>query len=188
MGGLDKGLQDYRGTPLARHALRRLTPQVGRAAINANRHIDVYEAMGAPVWPDLLVDYPGPLAGFLAGLERCETPWLATVPCDSPLFPDDLVPRLAAAFEADATLEIAMAATLDAGDRLKAQPVFCLLRSSVKASLASYLQDGQRKAERWAALHRTRLVSFDDAGAFANANTAAELQQLQAGGSAATVA
>ena len=82
--------------PLAMHALLRLAPQVGEMMINANRNLAAYESMGVPVWPDALPDYPGPLAGFLAGLERCETPYLVTVPCDSPLFPDDLVARLAA--------------------------------------------------------------------------------------------
>ena len=95
MGGVDKGLQNHHGVPLAMHALLRLAPQVGSTMINANRNLAAYESMGVPVWPDALPDYAGPLAGFLAGLERCETPWLVTVPCDSPLFPDDLVARLA---------------------------------------------------------------------------------------------
>ena len=62
--------------------------------INANRNLAAYEAFGVPVWPDVLADYAGPLAGFLTGLERCETRWLVTVPCDTPLFPLDLVERL----------------------------------------------------------------------------------------------
>ena len=95
MGGVDKGLQNHLGMPLAMHALLRLGPQVGEIMINANRNLGAYEAMGVPVWPDTLPDYAGPLAGFLAGLEHCETPYLVTVPCDSPLFPDDLVQRLA---------------------------------------------------------------------------------------------
>ncbi len=183
MGGIDKGLQDYRGTPLALRALRRLAPQVGSVAVNANRNIAVYEAMGVPVWPDGLAGHPGPLAGFLAGLERCSTPWLATVPCDSPLFPEDLVQRLAAAFDLDPATELAMATTPEEG-RPRPQPVFCLMRCTVKESLLRFIHEGQRKVELWAALHTTRLVRFDDAGAFANANTAAELQQLQAGGQA----
>ena len=52
MGGVDKGLQDYRGLPLARHALLRLAPQVGGVMINANRNLPVYRSMGIPVWPD----------------------------------------------------------------------------------------------------------------------------------------
>ena len=73
-----------------------------------------------------------------------------------------------------------MVATMEAG-RLQAQPVFCLLQVSLIESLIGYLQSGQRKIDRWTALHRCVLVPFDDAAAFANANTPAELQQLQAG-------
>ena len=99
MGGVDKGLQSYHGVPLALHALLRLAPQVGSAMINANRNLAAYESFGVPVWPDALPDFAGPLAGFLAGLEHCETPYLVTLPCDSPLFPEDLVARLAQALE-----------------------------------------------------------------------------------------
>src|SRR5665213_1132642 len=94
MGGVDKGLQEYHGMALAQHALNRLAPQVGRAMINANRNLDVYRSMGVPVWADESADYPGPLAGMLAGLAHCETPYLATVPCDTPDFPTDLVRKL----------------------------------------------------------------------------------------------
>ena len=97
MGGVDKGLQNFNGMPLALHALMRLAPQVGEMMINANRNLAAYESFGVPVWPDGLADYAGPLAGFLTGLERCETPYLLTVPCDTPLFPLDLAQRLAEA-------------------------------------------------------------------------------------------
>ena len=177
MGGVDKGLQNHRGTPLAMHALMRLAPQVGTLMINANRNLGAYESMGVPVWPDSLADYAGPLAGFLTGLEHCETPYLATVPCDSPLFPDDLVARLAQAlFEADA--EIAMAATREAG-ALQVQPVFCLMKTGLIESLVRFTQSGQRKIDKWTAQHRCIDVPFDDAQAFANANTPDELQALQ---------
>jgi len=177
MGGVDKGLQAFRGMPLAMHALFRLQAQVGETMLNANRNLAAYESMGVPVWPDALPDYPGPLAGFLAGLERCETPYLVVVPCDTPLFPEDLVERLAAAFADEAT-EIAVAATREGGE-LQAQPVFCMMRTAVMESLVRFVQSGQRKIDRWTALHATRLVEFEDADAFANANTTDELQQLQ---------
>ena len=113
----------------------------------------------------------------MAGLEHCNTPWLVTVPCDSPLFPADLVARLAQALtEADA--DIAMAATLEDGV-LQVQPVFCLMKASLKASLTAYTQGGQRKIDRWTSLHRCVELRFVDAHAFFNANTLAELQQLQ---------
>ena len=177
MGGVDKGLQPHAGVPLALHALRRLGPQVGTVMINANRNLEAYAAFGVPVWPDAVPDYAGPLAGFLAGLKHCDTPYLMTVPCDSPLFPDDLVQRLATALtEADA--EIAMAATHEAG-ALQVQPVFCLLKTGLRESLLRFTQGGQRKIDKWTAQHRCVEVPFDDAHAFANANTVDELKQLQ---------
>jgi molybdopterin-guanine dinucleotide biosynthesis protein A len=181
MGGVDKGLQPYAGVPLAMHALMRLGPQVGQVMINANRNLGAYDAFGVPVWPDADTDYAGPLSGFLAGLEHCETPYLVTVPCDSPLFPVDLVQRLAAALvENDA--EIAMAATREGSGlqaRLQVQPVFCLMKTALLESLIRFTRSGQRKIDKWTAQHRCVQVPFDDAQAFANANTPAELQQLQ---------
>jgi molybdopterin-guanine dinucleotide biosynthesis protein A len=179
MGGVDKGLQNHAGMPLAMHALLRLAPQVGPLMINANRNLGAYESMGVPVWPDELADFAGPLAGFLVGLGHCETPWLATVPCDSPLFPEDLVARLAAAVAADSAAEIALPATRGEDGTVRAQPVFCLMRSSLLESLTRFTQEGGRKIDRWTALHRTLEVPFEDAAAFVNANTLAELRQLQ---------
>jgi molybdopterin-guanine dinucleotide biosynthesis protein A len=177
MGGVDKGLQNHLGMPLALHALLRLSPQVGQVMINANRNLAAYESMGVPVWPDALADYPGPLAGVLAGLEHCETPWLVTVPCDTPNFPLDLVERLAcAAAESDA--EIAMAATREDGE-VRVQPVFSLIHSTLIESLVAFLHAGQRKVDRWTGQHRCVQVLFEETEAFANANTPAELQQLQ---------
>lgn len=176
MGGVDKGLQNYRGLPLALHALLRLSPQVGRVMINANRNLGAYESFGVPVWPDALPDYAGPLAGFLAGLEHCETPYLVTVPCDSPLFPTDLVQRLGTALQAH-DAEIAMART---GDQV--QPVFTLMRTSLLESLVRYTHGGGRKIDRWTAQHHTVEVQFDDESAFANANTQDELVALERGG------
>jgi len=180
MGGVDKGLQNHLGVPLAMHALLRLQPQVGHMMINANRNLGAYESMGVPVWPDAQSDFPGPLAGMLAGLERCETAYLVTVPCDTPNFPLDLVERLAAALERDEA-EIAMAATREDG-RMAPQPVFCLMGATLMESLMQFMQAGERKIDRWTATHRCVTVEFDDAAAFFNVNTIDELQRLQDGG------
>ncbi len=177
MGGVDKGLQNFHGMPLAMHALMRLAPQVGEIMINANRNLGAYEALGAPVWPDALPDFAGPLAGFLAGLERCETRYLVTVPCDSPLFPLDLVARLASALQRE-NAEMAMATSLEDGVQ-RTQPVFCLMKTELMESLVRFTHEGQRKIDRWTAQHRCVEVPFDDPQAFANANTLAELMQLQ---------
>ncbi len=179
MGGADKGLQNFNGLPLAMNALLRLGLQVGHVMINANRNLAAYESMGVPVWPDPMGDFPGPLAGWLAGLERVETPYMVTVPCDSPNFPADLVERLATALVVE-DAEIAMAATVENG-AVQVQPVFCLLKTALMESLVAYLHAGERKIDRWTAQHRCATVVFDDAAAFANANTPQELAQLQGG-------
>ena len=185
MGGADKGLQNFNGVPLALYTLLRLSPQVGEVMINANRNLSVYESFGVPVWPDAagLGEYSGPLAGFLTGLERCETPYLLTVPCDTPLFSPDLVERLAQALERE-NADIAVVAAPDEDGQLRPQPVFCLLRTRLLESLMLFTTSGGRKIDAWTAQHKTVLVPFnlpgDDARAFFNANTLAELHQLEA--------
>ena len=179
MGGADKGLQNYLGMPLAMHALMRLSPQVGEVMINANRNLAAYESMGVAVWPDPLANYPGPLAGWLAGLEHCQTPYMLTVPCDTPGFPADLAARLAQALTREGA-EIAMAATMENG-QLQLQPVFCLLDAMLLESLMAFLNSGERKIDRWTARHRCATVVFDEASAFFNVNTLAELHALETG-------
>jgi molybdopterin-guanine dinucleotide biosynthesis protein A len=174
MGGLDKGLQLFQGKPLVRHVLQRLVPQVGTLMVNANRNLHEYAALGVQVWPDELADYPGPLAGLAAGMAHCPTPYLASVPCDTPHFPIDLVARLAQALTQQQA-EIAIAATVERGE-VRLQPVFCLLPASLLPGLLRFVRGGQRKVEHWTAMHRCANVTFDDAAAFFNANTLADLQ------------
>ncbi|OIN94316.1 MAG: molybdenum cofactor guanylyltransferase MobA [Comamonadaceae bacterium CG1_02_60_18] len=188
MGGVDKGLQAFNGLALALHTLNRLQMGggVGGIMLNANRNLAAYESFGVEVWPDGMADYPGPLAGFLTGLERCETPFLLTVPCDTPLLPLDLATRLANALDA-AQADIAMAAAPEAGRngpmQVRAQPVFCLMKVELLESLLRFTQEGGRKIDAWTALHKTVVVPFDQPGdnpqAFFNANTLAELHQLE---------
>jgi molybdopterin-guanine dinucleotide biosynthesis protein A len=182
MGGVDKGLQNFRGMPLALHTLMRLAPQVGEIMVNANRNLSAYESFGAPVWPDTISGYAGPLAGFLTGLERCETDYLVSVPCDTPLFPQDLVARLAQALQ-DEDAEIAMAAAREEDGQMRPQPVFSLLRRELMESLVRFTHEGGRKIDAWTGQHRTVVVPFDrpgdDPSAFFNANTLAELHRLE---------
>ncbi len=198
MGGVDKGLQLFDGQSLALHTAQRLRAQLGVqpgcVVVNANRNIATYESLPTTVWPDAVPDaFEGPLAGFLTGLQRASTEYLLTVPCDTPLFPLDLAQRLLAALhEAQADIAMVSAPEPDApaasgAYRLRAQPVFCLLRLGqsrrLADSLEAFMQSGQRKIDMWTAQHHTVLVPFDRSTdrphAFANANTLAELQALQ---------
>ena len=184
MGGVDKGLQNFNGVSLALHTLLRIGPQVGEVIINANRNLGAYESFGVPVWPDnaSLGEYAGPLAGFMTGLERCETPYLLTVPCDTPLFPADLVARLAQSMAAE-DADFAVACAREEDGKLRPQPVFCLMHTGMLESLMRFTRDGGRKIDAWTAQHKTTVVPFDlptdDVQGFFNANTLAELHQLE---------
>jgi molybdopterin-guanine dinucleotide biosynthesis protein A len=56
--------------------------------------------------------------------------------------------------------------------------VHSLLHASLRDSLAAFIAAGQRKVDRWTAQHRTVTVVFEDAQAFFNANTPADLERL----------
>ena len=176
MGSVDKGLQMFRGKPMVEHVLQRLQPQVSKLIINANRHLDVYEALGAPVIPDEILGFAGPLAGLHAGLFHCETPYLVTAPCDSPFLPMNLVDELSEALMA-AQADIALAVTGD-GATQQRHPVFCLLSTHLKDDLADYLGKGGRKMDAWFAMHRQTEVHFADENAFVNINSLDELNAL----------
>lgn len=195
MGGVDKGLQNLNGQPLARHAVQRLEHQTvgapGLIAINANRNLADYAAWGRPVWPDTLADFAGPLAGFQTALQHAQeqtTPfeYLLTVPCDSPLFPLDLLARLAVGMtQPHATIALAAAPEADRHGvvRLRAQPVFCLMRTTLLPDLRAYMANGGRKIHTWTDLHQAVEVPFDtstdDPHAFFNTNTPEQLDQLE---------
>ena len=174
MGGVDKGLQPFRGKPMVAHVLERLGPQVGEILVNANRNVDAYAAFGHRVIADEIEGFAGPLAGFERGLAHASGALVATVPCDSPFLPADLVARLRAALE-EARAELAVAKT-----GAQAHPVFCLMRRAVHASLARFLASGQRKIDRWYSHLAVVEVAFDDeTDAFLNINTREELASLE---------
>jgi molybdopterin-guanine dinucleotide biosynthesis protein A len=168
MGGVDKGLQPLRGKPMVAWAIARLKPQVDEIVINANQNLEIYAAFGYRVVPDEIGGFAGPLAGLHAGLAAATHPLSATVPCDSPFLPADLVFRLKDALQEN---DLAVAKTGD-----QPHPVFVLLRSSLKRNLEAFLQGGGRKIDAWYASLKAVEVPFDDeADAFRNINTLDEL-------------
>ncbi len=174
MGGIDKGLQVFRGKAMVEHVIERFAPQVGTLLVNANRNVEAYERLGHRVISDEIPGFAGPLAGFERGLAHATTALVATVPCDSPFLPADLVSRLRAALE-EARADLAVAKTGE-----QAHPVFCLMRRDVHASLEAFLASGQRKIDRWYAALEVVEVAFDDEpDAFLNINTLGDLRALQ---------
>ena len=172
MGGVDKGLQLLNGKPMVAWVLERLKPQVGTLLINANQNSEVYESFGYGVIADRIGGFAGPLAGTHAGLTACTTPLLATVPCDSPFLPLDLVARLHSGLEREGA-ELAVARS---GGQL--QPVFALVRREALQSLTAFLTGGGRKVDAWFANLAVATVDFPDVQSFANINTREELNAV----------
>jgi len=175
MGGVDKGLQAFRGRPMVAHVIERLAPQVDELLVNANRNPEASAGFGHRVIADEIRGFAGPLAGFERGLAHARQPMVATVPCDSPFLPADLVQRLRTALESGGA-SLAVARTGE-----QAHPVFCLMRREVHESLRAFLASGQRKIDRWYADLGCVEVPFDDQPeAFLNINTPGELASLEA--------
>ncbi|MDP2808725.1 MAG: molybdenum cofactor guanylyltransferase [Rhodocyclaceae bacterium] len=198
MGGVDKGLQSLNGRPLVQWVLERLVPQVGTVLISANQNLTRYAEFGYPVLPDRIPDFAGPrrgvpgmqstgprrgvpgmqsagpLAGLHAALSHATSPLLASVPCDSPFLPTDLVQRLRAALAAE-NAELAVART---GDRV--HRAFCLTRRGILPKLDAFLASGERKVGLFHASLKVAEVAFDDeADAFSNINTQEELAHCE---------
>ena len=170
MGGVDKGLQPFRGKPMAQWAIERLAPQVDELIVNANQNPAEYARFGYRVVPDELSGFAGPLAGLHAGMKAANRDRVVTVPCDSPFLAADLVARLSAALGAN---QLAVAKT-----GAQPHPVFSLVLRSVLPHLEAFLVGGGRKIDAWYATLKVVEVAFDDEeDAFRNINTRDELRQ-----------
>ena len=174
MGGVDKGLQGFRGKRLVDHVYERFAPQVGGIIINANQNHDEYRSFGVRVVSDAIGGFAGPLAGLHAGLSVSKRPFLASVPCDSPFLPADLVERLYKRID-EAGAELAVAKTGE-----QPHPVFSLMRRTVLDHLTDFLKGGGRKIDAWYATLNVVEVGFDDEPeAFSNINTREELAAFE---------
>jgi molybdopterin-guanine dinucleotide biosynthesis protein A len=178
MGGIDKGLIPFHGKPLIESTISRLKSQVSTILINANRNITKYSHYGYPVFMDETPDFSGPLAGFSVGLKHCKSPYLLTSPCDSPLLPIDLAQRMATELESK-NLDLVCASSREEDGKVWAQPVFCLMRSSLQDSLNAFLSKGDLKIDHWFKELKSGTVVFEISQAFANVNTPEELEALE---------
>jgi len=175
MGGKDKGLLKFNGAPLIEILIGELERQAVATIINANRNLDRYQAFGLPVISDRLADYQGPLAGFASAMDSVDTDFILTLPCDGPILAADYVERFVASQQQSGA---PICVAFD-GERL--QPVHALIRVDLRASLNRFLDGGDRKIDRWYALHDYAQTDFSDcADMFRNINTPSDQQSLQA--------
>lgn len=171
MGGADKGLVEYAGRPLVLHAIERLAPQVATLVINANRNLERYRAFAHDVVTDATADFDGPLAGLAAVAQASRTDWLASVPCDLPLLPEDLVARLASAL--DAQRDAAVAIAVSEG---RAHPVCALMHRRTALGIGAWLARGDHRVLAFMRDQGLVEVAFDDCpGTFRNLNTPDDL-------------
>lgn len=166
--GAEKAAALFEGRPLLDGSLDVLAGPCGWLAVNAPpgsgaailaaaRHLDpVCDAEGGP---------DGPLSGVLAGLAWARTlgaGWLATVPCDTPRLPVDLVPRLIAA-AGDGP-----GASADSPDGR--QPLCAVWRVELLAALSATLRDGHPAVRAFQDDMGMTRALFADSAAFANLN------------------
>lgn len=166
--GGDKGLQLLRGKLLIQWVFDVVRGQSDEVLISANSA--EYSGFGCTVISDLIADSAGPLAGLQAALHRAQHDRIASVPCDTPFLPHDLIARLSA------SLNEAEAAVVAVDGRR--QPTLALYRKSVLPKLDAYLVSGARKVGDWLDTLEVNDVVFDDAEAFLNINTLDELKAL----------
>jgi molybdopterin-guanine dinucleotide biosynthesis protein A len=84
MGGQDKGLIEWQGEPMIAHLQRKVRPLTDDLIISCNRNRDRYAAFADLLVMDDEQDFPGPLAGILAGLKAARHDHLLVLPCDVP--------------------------------------------------------------------------------------------------------
>jgi molybdopterin-guanine dinucleotide biosynthesis protein A len=185
MGGGDKALIRIGDKTILERALGRVAPQCAGIILNANGDPARFAFTGLPVVPDSVAEFPGPLAGILAGLEwaaayRPQLEWVASVPGDCPFLPSDLLPRL---HQARAEAGVPLACARSGQWR---HPVVGLWPVALRDELRHALvEEDLRKIEVWTARHGVAVADWpsDPVDPFFNVNTpedVAEATQLAA--------
>lgn len=181
MGGGDKGLLSLGGETLLARVIALLEPQVAEVALNANGDGTRFKSFGLPVIADSVAEYPGPLAGVLAGMDWAAArghSHIVTAAADTPFFPCDLVPRLMLASE---SAPIALAATPDPERGMARHPTFGLWPVDLRDDLRAALSDGVRKVVAWTDKHGTAIAEFSATpfDPFFNVNTPEDMARAE---------
>jgi molybdenum cofactor guanylyltransferase len=183
MGGGDKGRLMLGGQSLLGRVIDRFEPQVAGLALNANGDAARFADLGLPVLADSVADFPGPLAGVLAGLDwaaEIGAAHIVTAAADTPFLPPDLVPQLLLAAERENS-PIALAATADAARGVLRHPTFGLWPVDLRGDLRAALAEGLRKVVLWTDRHGAANAVFPEMpfDPFFNVNTAEDLARAE---------
>jgi len=176
--GGEKAVATLLGMPLLLWAVQRLRNSCSNVAVSVRRDTDA-EALAKANGLASLYDSPGDAAGPLSGV-KAGLIWatsigarsLAVSPCDAPLLPDDLFPRLIQQAAGGA----AMAETADGR-----QPLCAVWPVDALPTLSAALQGGAHPPT-WQMLETlgASKVRFHPPEAFANLNTRDDLAAVAA--------
>jgi len=181
MGGGDKPMRQIGGRTILDRVIARLTPQCDGLLLNANGDPARFAGFGLPVIADTIEDFPGPLAGILAGLDwlaanRPEAPWMLSAAADCPFLPRDLVARLHRT-RARQGAQLAVAASGG-----QSHPVIGLWSVGLRGELRHALVvEGVRKIDRWTARYALATVNWpaEPLDPFFNANTVDDIAEAE---------
>lgn len=179
MGGGDKPLKVLRGVPILSHVLARVARDGRVLVLNANGDASRFAPFGLPVVADAEGDFPGPLAGILAGLDWAAARGMAgdvlSVPGDCPFIPHDLGERLEEARQA-AGVPLACA-----GSGGWTHPVIGLWPVSLREELRTAMAAGERKIDRFTARFGCATAEWpvEPFDPFFNVNTPDELSEAE---------
>jgi len=181
MGGGDKPTRTIAGRTILDRVIARLEPQCACLVLNANGDLSRFAGFGLPVVADSVADFPGPLAGILAGLDwattnRPDAAFVLSAAADCPFLPRDLVARLQQA-RIERNAQGAVAASGG-----QSHHVIGLWSLSLREELRQALtREGVRKVESWSARHHiaTAVWPAEPLDPFFNANTADDLAEAE---------
>jgi molybdopterin-guanine dinucleotide biosynthesis protein A len=181
MGGGDKPMRTIAGRTILERVIARLGPQCDALILNANGDPSRFAAFGLPVIADGVADFPGPLAGILAGLDwaaanRPNVTHILSAAADCPFLPRDLVSRLEEARRAQ-NAELAVASSGG-----QTHPVIGLWSVALRERLRHALVvEDVRKIDRWTARFPLATVSWPAAplDPFFNANTTEDIAEAE---------
>jgi molybdopterin-guanine dinucleotide biosynthesis protein A len=179
MGGGDKPMRVIAGRTILERVIARLAPQCDGLILNANGDPARFAAYGLPVIADDVAEFPGPLAGILAGLDwvaanRPGVSFMLSAAADCPFLPRDLVARLDAA-RSEQGAQLAVAASDG-----QSHPVIGLWSVALRAELRHALVvEDIRKIDRWTARYKLATVTWPATplDPFFNANTAEDISE-----------
>ena len=141
MGGRDKGLVYWQGEPLIAHVHRVVRPLSDNLVISCNRNQPAYRAYADQLVGDAEADFPGPLAGVIAGLKVARHEWVVLLACDAPRVDRELIEDL---------LRLAVASDSAAMVRQGGywQPMFSVLPRRILPMLEQAWATGERSLQK----------------------------------------